>query len=113
MLRHIRMDCQDQEDRYQIPAELQLGYVRAYSPQTSDILESLRPYGAKVLFQAAFATRCYQSLLESMGHVPERFDYYDFIEEYPQVSLLLDQAINCLLEDWLYRCRDAQRKFHA
>jgi len=103
----------DQDNRYQIAAELQLDYVRAYSQETSNVLEKLRPYGAKIMYQAAFAIRCYQSLLESTGHVPEQFDYYDFIAGYPQSSLLLDQAINCLLENWLYRCRETQRKARA
>jgi len=107
------MNGRDQGNRYQIAAELQLDYIRAYSVETSNVLEKLRPYGAKVVFQAAFAIHCYQSLLESMGRVPEQFDYYDFIADYPQVSLLLDQAINCLLEDWLYHRREAQGKARA
>jgi hypothetical protein len=88
-------------DTYNSIADVQLRYIRAYSPNACAVLEKLRPFGSKAVFQAAFTVALYKSMLEMMRGVPENFDYYHYVQSCPQVVPLLDQAINCLLEDWL------------
>jgi hypothetical protein len=93
---------------YQRLADVQLRFVREYSPNTCAVLEKLRPYGAKAVFQSAYAVERYKALLECTGGVPEKFDYYSYVQDYPEVVPLLDQAITCLLEDWL--CGNVKHK---
>jgi hypothetical protein len=99
------------KDDYQSMAEVQLRYIRAYSPNACAVLEKIRPFGAKAVFQTAFTVALYKSMMEMMQGVPEHFDYYRYVEECPQVVLLLDQAINCLLEDWL--CGNVEPRYKS
>lgn len=100
------------DDGYRRVAEIQLRMVRAYSPNACAVLERLRPFGSRALFQAAFTLSLYKSMLEMMRGVPENFDYYRYVQSCPQVVLLLDQAINCLIEDWLCGNVKSQRSPH-
>ena len=89
------------DDGYVNIAEVQLRFIRSYSPNACAVLERIRPFGSRAVFQAAFTVALYKSMLEVMRGVPENFDYYSYVQTCPEVLPLLDQAINCLLEDWL------------
>lgn len=101
------MIYRDPTNDFESMAEVQLRFVRAYSPNACAVLEKIRPYGSKAVFKSAFMVQIYKSWLERTGGVPEKFDYRSYVQDYPQVSLLLDQAINYLLEDWL--CGNVKR----
>ncbi len=102
------MMYRDLDNDYESLAEDQLRFVRAYSPNACAVLEKIRPYGSKAVFQSAFTVQLYKSCLERTGGVPEKFDYHPYVQDYPQVLPLLDQAISYLLEDWL--CGNVKRK---
>src|SRR5215207_8608518 len=89
-----------EQDIYQAMAKDYLQQVRVYSPRTYAVLEKVGRFGSKAVFQTAFTLTCYKSELDNKGEIPIQFDYYTLIRDFPQVVGLLDQAINCLLEDW-------------
>lgn len=89
------------DDRYEGLADMQLRLIRAYSPNACAVLERIRPFGLRAVFRASYTLSLYKTLLEQKRGVPEDFDYYSYVQAYPNVVPLLDQAINCLLEDWL------------
>ena len=91
----------DQDEEYRSVAQFQLRQVRTYSADACAILEELRPYGWKAIYDAAFTVMMYKSMLDFMQGVPEQFNYYRFVHDYPQILPYLDQAINCILESWL------------
>ena len=97
------------DDSYNDLAAVQLRFLHRYSPNAAAILEKIYPYGAQAVYQAAFATTLYESTLESSARKPGQFDYYCFVQDYPQVLSLLDQAINSLIEDWLMKCKCRSR----
>ena len=92
------------DDSYNDLAAIQLRFLHRYSPNAVAILEKIYPYGAQAVYQAAFAATLYESALESSTRKLRQFDYYCFVQDYPQVLFLLDRAINSLIEDWLSKC---------
>ena len=87
-------------DQYHEMANEYLHQVRIYSPETYAVLNKVWRYGSKAVFQTAFTVTCYKSQLDNKNEIPREFDYYTLIRDFPYVAGLLDQAINCLLEDW-------------
>lgn|GEM_PF-6126821 len=94
------MMCFDLDIHYMM-ADSHLQQIREYSPATYTVLEKVRRYGSQAAFQIAFTITCYKSELARKKEIPTQFDYYYLIRDFPQVVGLLDEAINCLLEDWL------------
>jgi len=98
------MDC-NQENDFIDAAEFQLWSLSLRCPCASSILENVRCYGSKALFQVALTVGLYKSILDLSKCIPDNFDYYCLIEDYPQVRTYLDQAINSVIEDWLEGAR--------
>ena len=97
------------QDIYQQMAKDYLQQVQAYSPRTYVVLDKVWRFGPKAVFQTAFTVTCYKSELDHKDEIPREFDYYFLIRDFPQVVGLLDQAINCLLEDWFCNNLNTQK----